>query len=53
MAFARMGAGAFGRLGLNAIARHVSVVASKLLLRDGSSRLLLRDNASFLLLGHS
>jgi hypothetical protein len=40
-------------MGLRALARHVSMIASKLLLRDGSSRLLLRDNASFLLLGHS
>ena len=53
MAFARMGADEFGRMGLRALAHHVSMVASKLLLRDGSSRLLLRDNASFLLLGHS
>jgi hypothetical protein len=52
MAFGRLGAGEFGRMGLRALARHVSIAVSKLLLRDGSSRLLLRDNASFLLLGH-
>jgi len=48
MAFGRMGAGEFARLGLRAI---VARMAS-LLLRDGSSHLLLRNGSGFLLLGH-
>jgi len=48
MAFGRLGAGEFGRLGLKAIAAHLS----SLLLRDGASHLLLRNGAGFLLLGH-
>ena len=48
MAFGRLGAGDFGRLGLKAIAARLA----SLLLRDGSSPLLLRNGSGFLLLGH-
>jgi len=48
MAFGRLGAGEFGRMGLRAIAARLS----SLLLRDGSSHLLLRNGSDFLLLGH-
>jgi hypothetical protein len=48
MAFGRLGAGDFGRLGLKAIAARLA----SLLLRDGSSHLLLRNGSGFLLLGH-
>ena len=51
MAFGRLGAGEFGRLGLRAIAARLSSLSS-LLLRDASSHLLLRNGADFLLLGH-
>jgi hypothetical protein len=48
MAFGRMGAGEFARLGLKAIAARLA----SLLLRDASSHLLLRSGSGFLLLGH-
>jgi hypothetical protein len=48
MAFGRLGAGDFGRLGLRAIAARLA----SLLLRDAASHLLLRDSSGFLLLGH-
>ena len=48
MAFGRLGAGEFGRMGLRAIAARLA----SLLLRDASSHLLLRGGAGFLLLGH-
>ena len=51
MAFGRLGAGEFGRMGLRAIAARLSSLSS-LLLRDGSSHLLLRNGGDFLLLGH-
>jgi hypothetical protein len=46
MAFGRLGAGDFGRLGLKAIAARLA----SLLLRDGSSHL--RNGSGLLLLGH-
>ena len=51
MAFGRLGAGEFGRMGLRAAASVFSHFG--LLLRDGSSHPLLRAGGSnFLLLGH-
>ena len=51
MAFGRLGAGEFARLGLRAIVARLPSLSS-LLLRDAASHLLLRDGADFLLLGH-
>ncbi len=51
MAFGRLGAGEFGRMGLRAIAARLSILSS-LLLRDASSHLLLRNGSNVLLLGH-
>ena len=49
MAFGRLGAGSFGRMGLPGAS---VLIHLGLLLRDGSSHLLLRNGSGFLLLGH-